>query len=315
MVSDEIDWNTLDAAQFYAMLSTEEKAFSLADRLGLLHQELFCRCGAIMDRQVCSRAKFKLQFVCTKSRSVCGKTKSVLECSWFSNSRLSMQQAFFAICSYAAEMTCDQLAFFAGMKSSKTIVDWRSFFRDICSCVLNERNESRIGGEGYTVEIDETLIFKRKSQTGRLLANESSGTWVFGGICRENSEAFLVKVANRNAATLLQAIQENILPGTRIISDCWRAYSIISQSGYSHATINHSYNFVDPLDASVNTQRVERMWRTLKSIIPKASSEETRWSYLAEFIFKQRTNWYSISIGSRVKLIIDHVQAINFTQS
>lgn len=312
MVEEPIDWVNMDGSEFYGMLTTESDAFLLADRLGLLDHEIVCDCGATMKRQIDAHKTHGMRFVCSKSRSLCHKTKSILHGSWFANSRLTIRQGFFAICSYAADLDYNQFSFFAGMKSSKTIVDWRMYFRDICASVVDSLSGQKIGGPGFTVEVDESLIFKRKSHAGRLLANQSSGVWIFGGICRENGEAFLAQVPNRNTETLLRCIYERILPGTRIISDCWRAYSALVHTNYEHATVNHTYNFLNPEDPTVNTQRVERMWRTLKQIIPKASNSETRWTYLAEFIFKQRTGWYTLPIGSRIELILKHLRAIDF---
>jgi hypothetical protein len=205
------------------------------------------------------------------------------------------------------------VCFFVGLKSTKTIVDWRSYFRCICASVIEDSGHELIGGPGLTVEVDETLLFKRKSNTGRLLSNEATQTWLFGGLCRETGRAFLARVERRDARTLLEAIRANIHPESRIISDCWRGYLSLSQEGFSHGSVNHSFNFVDPNDPSINTQRIERMWRTLKSIIPAGASAETRWTYLAEFIFKQRTNWFSMSIGSRLELLLHHVKSINIS--
>jgi hypothetical protein len=103
---------------------------------------------------------------------------------------------------------------------------------------------------------------------GRLLRGENIGAWVFGGICRETGDAFLVTV-DRTSNTLFRAIFENIADGTRINSDKWAAYHTISGNVYTLVMVNHRFNFVDPIDPSINTQRIERMWRTLKSIILK----------------------------------------------
>lgn len=72
------------------------------------------------------------------------------------------------------------------------------------------------------------------------------GQWVFGGYERESKKIFMVPVEDRTTDTLLKCIKEWILPGTVVISDCWKAYNCLSNDGFQHLTVNHSYNFVDP---------------------------------------------------------------------
>ena len=85
-----------------------------------------------------------------------------------------------------------------------------------------------------------------------------------GGLCREIGDCFIVPIPNRSMKTLIPIISANILPGTTIISDQWRAYNVISTlPGITHEGINHSINFVDPITGA-NTQRIERMWKTAK---------------------------------------------------
>ena len=36
------------------------------------------------------------------------------------------------------------------------------------------------------------------------------------------------------------------MPGTTIISDCWKSYNCLNNEGFQHLTVNHTYNFVDP---------------------------------------------------------------------
>ena len=60
------------------------------------------------------------------------------------------------------------------------------------------------------------------------------GHWVFGGIERGTSEAFMVEVTDRSASTLLPIIQKFIKPGTTIISDEWfRRVASIQQIDYN----------------------------------------------------------------------------------
>ena len=52
---------------------------------------------------------------------------------------------------------------------------------------------------GKTVEIDESKFRKRKNNTGCII----DGQWIFGGICCETKQLFLVSVEKRDKATLL----------------------------------------------------------------------------------------------------------------
>ena len=73
-------------------------------------------------------------------------------------------------------------------------------------------SDKKIGGEGLTVEIDESKFGKRKYNKGKRV----EGQWVFGGICRETGDFFTVPVERRDADTLLPIIKDHILPGTTI---------------------------------------------------------------------------------------------------
>lgn len=54
-----------------------------------------------------------------------------------------------------------------------------------------------------------------------------------------------------------------------------------------HDVINHSENFVDPNDSFINTQRIERLWRSLKEEIPKGCHSSTRKAYIMQFYLKK----------------------------
>lgn len=169
-----------------------------------------------------------------------------------------------------------------GCKS--TMVDWTQFFRDVCFDYFLQ-NPVQIGGPGTIVEIDESLFARRKYNRGRWVVQK----WVFGGWDRDAKVGFLVYVQNRSANTLIPIIQQYILPGTTIYSDCWPAYNQLNELGYDHRVVNHSRNFVDP-QTGVCTNGIEGMWSRAKSKF-KAMNGTSRVliaEYLSEFMWTQR---------------------------
>lgn len=73
-----------------------------------------------------------------------------------------------------------------------TAVDWASFASEICLVAFVERAE-QLGGQGKTVEIDESKFGRRKFWRGHRV----EGCWVFGGIERESGRVFMEVVEKR----------------------------------------------------------------------------------------------------------------------
>ncbi|RUS71147.1 hypothetical protein EGW08_021092 [Elysia chlorotica] len=187
--------------------------------------------------------------------------------------------------------------------SKHTVVDWRSF----CSEVTDEwyRKQSPIGGPGVVVEIDETLITRRKYNRGRL----PTQIWPFGGIERVTKRKFIVPLTgdvaeNRTKETLLPLITKYIVKGSVIYSDAFRSYHTIKDLGsviysdafrsyhtlkdlgYTHCVVNHSKNFVDPEDPNVHTQNIERLWKDVKSWVKRpVIRSKYLYQYLGRYFF------------------------------
>jgi len=72
------------------------------------------------------------------------------------------------------------------------------------------------------------------------------GQWVFRGVERDSGRTYLVPVPDRTADTLEAIIRAWILPGTTVISDNWASYRNLESQGFTHLTVKHSNQFVDP---------------------------------------------------------------------
>ena len=82
--------------------------------------------------------------------------------------------------------------------------------------------------------------------------------------------------------------------GSVIYSDEWRAYSgipAITGKNYTHHTVNHSQNFVDPVTGMLTITIVSRTWSVFIIIFPGSHTQgvESMWSQCKLMMRKTQT--------------------------
>ncbi|GFW88198.1 mitotic-spindle organizing protein 2A [Trichonephila clavipes] len=200
--------------------------------------------------------------------------RSVRKGTWFSESKLGLC-IILRLTRYWFGKSTNEFVVNDLKVNKNTVVDWYALCREVCmlACV----NESaKLGGEGETVEIEESLLGKMKHVTERRV----NGRWVFGGVQRKSKKCFFRVVQSRTKEELLEVIREWILPGTTIISDCWKTYDCLSDEGYVHLRVDHNLTFVDS-EAGAHT------WSAIKKTLPAAHVEGQFDSYLAEYMWRR----------------------------
>ena len=118
------------------------------------------------------------------------------------------------------------------------------------------------------IEIDETFIgSKRRGNHGRLSGRQLT---IFG----INVYFRCIGLKCRSTATLLPYIIRHAQNGAMILSDKSSSYVNMRAStsgfgamGFDHYWVNHTANWAHPVNSSINTNSIERVWRSLKGSI------------------------------------------------
>ncbi|XP_034237593.1 uncharacterized protein LOC117643053 [Thrips palmi] len=192
-------------------------------------------------------------FYCKK----CKKFKNVTDGTFFDTTKIEFED-FFVLLWLWASHTSVKVARNLTNFSKVTIIQYFRYFRDICSWKLLTLETQTLGGEGNTVQIDESVVAKRKYIRGKRVKT----TWVLGMIDEQTRQSVILYVEKRDSATMIPEIQRHVKPGTTIWTDCWKAYNGLSRVGYKHETVNHSKNFKSP--TGVCTNLIEGHWNKLK---------------------------------------------------
>ena len=172
--------------------------------------------------------------------------------------------------------------------AKRTWFKYRDIFNGVVSETLRRAREDgnlMLGGPGVIVEVDECHLHKRKYNRGNVLATEA--IWAVGLIERRNDgqrrSAFMLTV-RRNADVLIPFIQANVLPGSILISDQWKAYTDELERDYTRFTINHSVEygrviFIGDLMIQINTNHIEREWVEVRKVVRHVTEDR----YTIEF--------------------------------
>ena len=138
------------------------------------------------------------------------------------------------------------------------------------------------------VEVDETYVGgKRAGAKQGFTGRAAKGKTIVFGILERGSELFTKVVPDASQKSLITPILEQVPVGTRISSDEWPPYKILSRLGYDHRTVEHGRKVWARGDTHVNT--LEAFWSMLKRSIRGTHihvSPKHLPKYLGEFEFR-----------------------------
>jgi len=163
----------------------------------------------------------------------------------------------------------------------------------------NSSVETSLGGQHSIVEIDESN-FGKKNKYHR--GTSTKPKWVFGAVDRFSGLVKMKFVPDRQHHTLIPLIRQWIPQDTRVISDSYRPYFILSR-WYNHQMVNHSHTFIDADDPSIHTETIEGIWHHAKIHLnkPGGTREEQvqekldAWMFRRTFLKNKRFAFYNLA--------------------
>ena len=137
------------------------------------------------------------------------------------------------------------------------------------------------------VEVDETYIGGRRPKIKGFTGRGAKGKTVVFGILERGGELYTSVVPSASGKSLIPHIEAQVPKGTRISSDEWAPYRVLSGLGYRHETVDHRAKEYARGDVHVNT--LESFWAILKRSIRGTHIHVSRQhlpKYLGEFEFR-----------------------------
>jgi transposase-like protein len=129
------------------------------------------------------------------------------------------------------------------------------------------KSQTKIGGGGGAVEVDETWIGGKSinMHSGRRVRYQAAGghhgkTVIMGMLDREQRQIRAKVVPNVQRETLQTEVLNNIKFGSKVYTDSAPAYDLL-HSRYIHDFVNHAEKYVE---GEVHTNGLENFWSLLK---------------------------------------------------
>ena len=214
----------------------------------------------------------------------CRNTMSIRFNSWISDAKISLKQFTVILACWSEGLNIKSTSKIT-IVSERTINNYFAMFRSIAEKEYRSDIDKHKLGIGI-VQIDESHFFKAKYNVGSGLKRDA--VWVFGEIDIETNRVVAEVCDDRSAETLIPIITSTVNSNAIIWSDKWKAYDTLYNYGFTHQTVNHSENFVDPI-TKVNTQKIESTWNSIKKFLDRNcyKSRSNLESYVHEWCFRR----------------------------
>lgn len=261
------------------MPTCERSAVAFFQEKGILPAKRVCPRGHDMKLYFGERIQW-----CCNLRSCRAKVNMRIG-NWFEGSRIPFVTALRFVYYWAQRLTTVDWCHRHLRMANSTTVEWNNYLREVCVYAVELRSTGKIGGENLVIEVDESVFSKRKNHDGNVFPQQC----VFGGVCRETNDCFLVQVPDRSLKTITAVITRHIAEGSIIYSDSWSTSCVSTLSQNLKANGRH-YKFIHPEIVEHTAGLTGRLWGSVLWRNKKhcGTRHHLDFSYLAEFLWRRQ---------------------------
>lgn len=246
--------NRITLVEFSTYLRSETVCKRLLYRVGFL--KLLKRCSACRRNVDMSTCVDKEYLICRKPcyNKIYPRAGTILYKSklTYRTFLLFMHCYFYNNCAIKTLLTLIDI-------DRKTVFLFKRVIEGII-CRKYDAKIKKLGGKGKVLEIDETLIAKRKYNKGRKIGQ----VWVFGIVERDTGRCHVEVLKDKTKESFEKIIKKYADESSIIMTDEHKSYSGLRSIGFQHYTIKHKENFVDPENKNIHTQTIESLWNIFK---------------------------------------------------
>lgn len=141
----------------------------------------------------------------------CKKFKNITDGTFFETTKIDFQVFFELLFLWVSGASCKVTVNLTG-QTKVVVVQYFKYFRDICPWKLLTLEPQTLGGVGHVVQIDASVVTKRKYNRGKRVKT----VWTLGMIDRQTGKSVILYVEKRDKCTMLPEIQKHVQPGSTI---------------------------------------------------------------------------------------------------
>lgn len=264
----------------YDIAKSLKRVLEFLQSVNIMNHTKKCKNGHNMHLSI---TNWHARWLCYKT--TCRVEMGIRVGTWFESSRLSLDRILLFMYCWAVQLSSVEFCKRELGINHNTTVEWNKYMREVCAEKLLTC-EGYIGGISLTVELDEAVFTPGKSNPGR----QSQEQLVFGGICHETSDCFLVAVEDTTAETLLSIVVRRVAPGSIIISAKWALFNGIRTDNvdYIQLSIKCIQDFIIKRTNTLIQQR-NTVWAVAKRLYKKHQGPTSPLldSYMCEFMWRK----------------------------